>query len=292
MNQFKLNRKMKLVIASILVLLVLVGCQNVIDPDTGRVATEHIIGLDTPWNFSEMGFFTAILIYPMAQIINLSEYVGVTLAIIILTLAIQVLTYRSTVKSTVMTQRMQLIQPEVQKLQEKYKDRTDQQSQMKMGQETQALYKKYDIKMSAAFTPMLISMPVLIAVWQSVQRAESVYNGSLFGYSLAVTPKTGMFDLIPFYFIVFIFMALSQALGVLGPQWLNKQAQKKLPVYKQSDKPVQGQGMMYFMLVFMLYIGFTLPAAMCIYLAVSSLLRFAQTAYIQNKYVHNKKEAI
>ena len=138
---------MKLVIASILVLLVLVGCQNVIDPDTGRVATEHIIGLDTPWNFSEMGFFTAILIYPMAQIINfLSEYVGVTLAIIILTLAIQVLTYRSTVKSTVMTQRMQLIQPEVQKLQEKYKDRTDQQSQMKMGQETQALYKKYDIK--------------------------------------------------------------------------------------------------------------------------------------------------
>ena len=47
MNQFKLNRKMKLVIASILVLLVLVGCQNVIDPDTGRVATEHIIGLDT-----------------------------------------------------------------------------------------------------------------------------------------------------------------------------------------------------------------------------------------------------
>ena len=181
MNQFKLNRKMKLVIASILVLLVLVGCQNVIDPDTGRVATEHIIGLDTPWNFSEMGFFTAILIYPMAQIINLSEYVGVTLAIIILTLAIQVLTYRSTVKSTVMTQRMQLIQPEVQKLQEKYKDRTDQQSQMKMGQETQALY-KYDIKMSAAFSHVDLNA----STHRRMAIRYNVQNPSTTDHSLAI----------------------------------------------------------------------------------------------------------
>lgn len=289
MNQFKLNRKMKHIIGLVLLLLILVGCSNVIDPETGRVATEHIIALDTPWNFSEMGVFTAILIYPLAQVINfLSQYIGVTLAIVVLTLAIQLLTFRSTVKSTVTSQRMQLIQPEQAKIQEKYKGRDDQQSQMRMAQEIQALYKKYDIKMSAAFTPLLMSMPILIAVWQSVQRSAAVYNGELLGFSLAMTPKDGMTQFIPFYFIIFGLMALSQALSVLGPQWLNKRAQKKLPVYKQTDKPAQGQGMMYFMLVFMLFIGFTLPTAMCIYLTISSLLRFIQTAYIQHKYVNKE----
>lgn len=283
------NRKIKFLIMTILLLVVLVGCASVVDPETGEVLIEHVIALDTPWNFSDMGFFTALLIYPIAQLINLlSEYVGVTLAIVIITLVIKMITMRFTIQSTVTNQRVQQIQPEMARIQAKYKDKTDQQSQLRQGQETQALYKKYDIKMSAMIMPMFLQMPVLIAMWQSIQRSAAVINGSLFGYSLGVSPKDGMAQMIPFYIVIFVVMAISQALGILGPQWLNKRAQKKLPVYKQSDKPAQNQGMMYFMLVFILFIGFSLPAAMCIYLSLSSLTQFAQTAYIQAKYVNKE----
>lgn len=289
MKKIVQNRKSKVLISILILLFVLVGCQSVVDRETGQVLIKHVISLDTPWNLNEMGFFTAILIYPMAQIINfVSQYTGVTLAIVIITLAINLITMKFTVKSTIMNQRMQLIQPEMTKIQEKYADRKDQQSQMRMSQEIQGLYQKYDIKMSAMFVPLLLQMPVLIAVWQSVQRSAAVVNGELFGYSLALTTKDGILALVPFYFGIFIFMAVGQIMGMLGPQWLNKRAQKKLPVYKQSDKPAQGQQMNNFMIVFMLFIGFSLPAAMCIYLGVSSLARFFQTWYIQEKYINKE----
>lgn len=52
-------------------------------------------------------------------------------------------------------QKMQEIQPELQKIQNKYKGKTDQQSQMRMYQETQALYQKYDIH---PFGTMLVTL--------------------------------------------------------------------------------------------------------------------------------------
>ena len=42
-------------------------------------------------------------------------------------------------------QRMQEIQPEMQRIQDKYKGKTDDRSRMMMAQETQKLYQKYDI---------------------------------------------------------------------------------------------------------------------------------------------------
>ena len=52
------------------------------------------------------------------------------------------------------TQRMQEIQPEIQKIQNKYKDKTDERSKMQMAQEMQNIYQKYDIH---PFGSMLIT---------------------------------------------------------------------------------------------------------------------------------------
>lgn len=290
MNHFKLSRKTKRVLTILLVLILLVGCArtSVIDPETGEVLIDQVISLDTPWNYSELGFFTAVLIWPLAQVVNfLASHIGVVWAIIAITLIIYTLLMPLTIKSTVNQQKMQLMQPEQLAIQEKYKDRQDQQSQMRMSMEIQNLYKKHDVKMSAMFAPMLIQFPLIIAMWQALQRSAAVINGEFMGYSLAVTPRDGMAEGIAFYFIVFGIMIVAQAIGVLGPQWLNKQAQKNLPVYKRSNQN-QNQGMMIFMLVFISFIGLSLVSALCIYLGTSSLVRFAQTAFIQYKYVNKE----
>ena len=79
------------------------------------------------------------------------------------------------IKSTVSQQKMQLIQPEMEKIQNKYKGRKDQTSQKRMSAEIQALYKKNDVSMLASFTTFL-TLPIMFAMWQAVQRIEILYQ--------------------------------------------------------------------------------------------------------------------
>ena len=76
-----LNKKVLLIIG---LLFVLTACTNVIDPDTKRVYADKVIGLDTTFSsiFESESWFTALLIYPLAQAINwLDQFVGVFLSI-------------------------------------------------------------------------------------------------------------------------------------------------------------------------------------------------------------------
>jgi membrane protein insertase Oxa1/YidC/SpoIIIJ len=75
------------------------------------------------------GWFEGLIVWPIAQIINLiSSKTDAGVGIILTTLLIQMLVFVFTRKSQMSTQRMQEIQPEIQKIQNKYKDKTDERS--------------------------------------------------------------------------------------------------------------------------------------------------------------------
>jgi YidC/Oxa1 family membrane protein insertase len=61
---------------------------------------------------------------------------------------------------------MQLLQPDLKKLQDKYKGKTDQLSRQAMAQEQMALYKKHGTNPFSACLPMLIQMPFFFALFQ------------------------------------------------------------------------------------------------------------------------------
>lgn len=83
-----------------------------------------------------------MIVWPIAQIINtIASYTDAGVGIIVTTLLIQLIVFMFTRKSQMSSQRMQEIQPEMQKIQNKYKDKTDDRSKMMMYQETQNLYK-------------------------------------------------------------------------------------------------------------------------------------------------------
>lgn len=71
------------------------------------------------------------------------------------------------------TKGMAIIQPELQKLQDKYKDKKDAESQAKYSAEMQALYKKHKINPLAGCLPLIIQMPLIIALFGVLRDASS-----------------------------------------------------------------------------------------------------------------------
>ena len=91
---------------------------------------------------------------------------SVTLSIIIITVIIYMCMLPMTIKQQKFSKLSQKMQPEIQKIQEKYKGRNDQESMMAMNQETQLIYDKYGVSPMGSCLPMLIQMPILLALYR------------------------------------------------------------------------------------------------------------------------------
>ena len=70
---------------------------------------------------------------------------------------------------------MQDLQPELKKLQEKYPGR-DTDSRMKLTEESQALYKEYGVNPYATMLPLVVQLPILMALYQALTRVAFLKN--------------------------------------------------------------------------------------------------------------------
>ena len=87
------------------------------------------------------------------------------LAIILLTLASRVILLPLSIKSTRSMREMQVIQPEIKRLQKKYKG-----DRQKLNTEMMALYKEHGVNPFGGCLPLLLQMPVFIALFQVIQK--------------------------------------------------------------------------------------------------------------------------
>ena len=282
MNVFK---KRKTLIGGGTLLLFLSGCTSVLDKN-GNVLPDKIISSTTTLAeiWANESWFSALFVFPLAKAINfLQPYLGIALAIAAVTIFIKLITLTFTIKSTVATQKMQVLQPELNKIQKKYEGKKDDQSRMAMGQEMQALYTKHNVNPLGTILVTFIQLPIILAMWQAVQRSESVLNGTLFGASLKVTPMTGFLEMNFIYIIIFLLMGAFQFASMMLPQYLAKKAAKSRP----GDKPAPNsqKGMMYGMFAMIMFISINWPTAMSLYWLVSAFAQVAQTLFIQWKYI-------
>ena len=104
-----------------------------------------------------------------------------TLSIIGLVLVIRAALIPVFVKQIKAQRGMQLLQPDLKKLQDKYKGKTDQLSRQAMAQEQMAMYKKHGTNPFSACLPMLIQMPVFLAFYwvllESVEMRQAPFLG-------------------------------------------------------------------------------------------------------------------
>lgn len=102
------------------------------------------------------------------------------LAIILLTLAVRVLLLPLSIKQTRSMREMQRIQPEVKKIQAKYKGKKD--GRQQMNEEMMTLYKEHGVNPLGGCLPLLMQMPVFIALYRLISTPLAYM-----GYTLAGT---------------------------------------------------------------------------------------------------------
>ncbi len=242
-------------------------------------------------------WFNALLVWPCAQILNkLIPTTGVVGALIVLTVLVNAILLVFTLKSQIATQQMQLLQPEMDRLQRKYEGRTDDASKMKMANEMQALYKKYNVNPFSTMLTMFIQFPVIIAMYQAVQRSALLKQGTFLGYNLDVTPLTGIKNLQFIYLVIFLIMLGCQFLSTQLPQILAKKKAKE-DAEKHHRKPQesamnsQQKMMQIYMLAMIGVFGLMWPTAMSVYWAVNSVVTILKTLLVQKIINKNAKEA-
>ncbi len=121
-----------------------------------------------------LGFFLNI-IYNFVSYFIVDNTLG--FAIILFTILVRVMMLPMAVKQTKSMLKMQLIQPEVQKIQEKYADnKKDPEVARKMQQETQALYQEHGVSLFGGCIPMLIQLPIFFALSYMMNNAYLYIN--------------------------------------------------------------------------------------------------------------------
>ena len=96
---------------------------------------------------------------------NVFGFENVGLSIIIFTIVIYTLMLPLTYKQQKFSKLSQAMQPEIKAIQEKYKGRRDEASQMAMNNETQMVYDKYGVSPMGSCGQMLIQMPIIMGLF-------------------------------------------------------------------------------------------------------------------------------
>lgn len=122
--------------------------------------------------------FGVILNVIFEGVIMLTPVAALGISIIVFTLVARILLTPLQLSSQRTSRGMSKIQPELNKIQEKYKGKSDQESQLKQSQEMQALYKKYKINPFAGCLPLIIQFPLIMGLF-NVLRAPANYIKSL-----------------------------------------------------------------------------------------------------------------
>ena len=119
-----------------------------------------------------IGSIAKLLGFIMNGIFNALSYIGIEnigLSIIIFTVIVYTLMIPMTIKQQKFSRMSAVMNPEIQKIQKKYKNKKDQASMMKMQEETKLVYEKYGTSPTCGCLGSLIQFPILFALWPVIQ---------------------------------------------------------------------------------------------------------------------------
>jgi len=148
----------------------------------------HVLTQSTMFIIKYVALVLGLLMNAIFVLINGMGIPNVGLAIIIFTIVIYVAMTPLQVKQQRFSKLNALMQPEIQKIQAKYKGKKDQASQQKMMDETQAVYRKYGTSATGSCAQLLVQMPVLFGLYQVIYKIPGYIT--LIGDRLAETATT------------------------------------------------------------------------------------------------------
>jgi YidC/Oxa1 family membrane protein insertase len=221
------------------------------------------IGPDMPRAIN-FGIFSVIVVPLLRSLKWVNTYIGnYGWSIVVLTIIIQIILFPLQHKSIVSMRKMQEIQPQMKAIQDRYaKYKATDPEKQNMNKEVMALYKEKGVNPASGCVPIILTMPLLLAMWAMLQTSIEL-RGAPFLWIRDLTLRD------PLY-VTPVLMGLTQF-------W-----QQKITPATGAD-PAQ-QKMMMVMPVVMTVMFITLPAGALVYYTVSNLLRIGQQ-YLTNSII-------
>ena len=218
----------------------------------------------------------------------LRNYIGsFGIIIFILVLLVKLVISPLTYKSYVSMAKMRLVKPQIDELAKKYPKPED---AMKKQQATMELYKKAGINPMGGCIPMLIQMPILIAMFRffpaSIELREQpfLWADDLSSYDSIVNLPFS----IPFYGDHVSLFALLMAVSLFGYSWFNYQQTASSQPQMAGMKFL----MVYMMPIMMLFWFNSYSSGLCYYYLLSNIFTIGQTLVIRRMVDDNKIHAI
>jgi YidC/Oxa1 family membrane protein insertase len=222
-----------------------------------------------------MNIWNTVIIDPItnALIFFYNLFGDMGLAIIAITLVIRILLVPLASKAFRAQRRLQALQPELKKLQEKHKDDRE-----ALARELMAFYKREGVNPASSFLPVLLQLPILIAlffVFRDVGDASHHFNNL---YSFIHRPeviKTTFLGL----------MDLSQHDHLVLPLLtaLLQFAQSRMMLARQPDAPAISRQITYIFPILTFVVAGNFPAAVPLYYASSTLFTLIQQYIIMRE---------
>lgn len=245
------RRRWLLLLLAVVMVAVLAGCA----PQNAHLATttENMKDSNSWWTANVVYYFSLVL-DTFAKWFN-GAY-GV--AILIMVLIVRTLILPLTLKQVKSSKAMQAIQPQLQKIREQYKDNPELQQQ-----ETMKLFQEHKVNPMAGCFPLIIQMPVFIALYNSIYYNSAIREHSFLWLQLGEPDK------------LFILPAVAALTTFIQTKMMS------------SVNPQGMQGPMAFMMwvypILIFVMAYNFAAALPLYWIFSNLYTIAQNFFIYRK---------
>jgi len=253
-EKIKKHKRLLLVVSMLAFVFVLSACAQQIQQDP--------IGPDSE------GLWDGIILYNLSRlIIWLSELFGGSygIGIIIFTFLSRILMIPLTNYQHKNMGKMNEIQPQLKELQEKYSSK-DSETQEKLQEEQQKLYDQAGVNPLMGCLPLIVQMPIFIAVYQTVSRTPQLATESFLWVNLGEPDP---------YFV----LPILAGLFTLANSYL----------MQMNRSGTSGKVMSFIMPVFIIFITISLSSGLALYFVASNAFAVVQTLIFQNPFKERRK---
>jgi len=188
--------------------------------------------------------------------------------IILLTILIKIIFYPLTVKSSKSMKKMQKLQPQMQKLREKYKD-----DKQRLNQEVMEMYRKEGANPMGGCLPMIIQIPVFFALYKALSGAIELRHAP---FMFWINDLSAPEDLFTFHVLGYALPIRILPL-IMGVTQVIQQKMTPTSVDPMQEK------MMLFMPIFFTFLFWGFPAGLVLYWLVNNVISIGQQYYINKK---------
>jgi YidC/Oxa1 family membrane protein insertase len=253
----------------------------------------YVAGGERPLSNKDANFFDWILVIPVAFVMQFFASVfgnNFAIGILLTTIVVRTLAWPIYAKSNDMSIKMNLAQPDMQRVQNKYAAKKDPQSQQQMQMEMMQVYKKHGINVLGCLMPFL-QMPIFIAMYGVVRRitlpggmyTDAVVNTNFLGINLA-NGNDGIIGMV-LAGIVGGTMFLLQRISMKKPAYAKNTGRQNLnPQAQQTEKTMKYVS--YFMVIMMAFASYS-SNALALYWIFGNIYSLGQT--LINRKLNEKK---